>query len=147
MIIQSRKDVRKAFAALLRTHMTGSGNPAQSVHDHLVSDFDGESPVVIVGSGPILRDSFVFDGSQAKTRLDVHFFVWYGDKDTAPADYTVEAAEDILDEMERIMAGVIEQSKETQWWNAITQIGFSERNDLDIGGNYYLRERFVLEVE
>lgn len=147
MNIVNRKDVRKAFAALLRTHMTGSGNPAQSVYDHLVSDFGGETPVVVVSSGPILRAPFVFDNSQAKVRLDVFFFVWYGDKDTAPADYTVEAAENILDEMERIMAEVIEGNKETQWWNAITQTDFSERNDMDIGGNYYLRERFVLEVE
>lgn len=147
MIIQSRKDVRKAFAALLRTHMTGSGNPAQSVHDHLVSDFGGASPVVIVGSGGAFRDPFTFDSSQAKFDLQVFFFVWYGDKDTAPAAYTLDSAEEILDELERILAEVIENNQQTQWWNGLTQKNFSERNDLDIGGNYYLRERFVVEVE
>ena len=50
-----RETARDALAALLETALVGSGLPAQAVYNYQIGDFQGQSPVVVVSSGPSER--------------------------------------------------------------------------------------------
>lgn len=47
--VTNRETVRDAFTTLLSTALVGSGLPVQAVYGYKIGDFQGQSPIVIVG--------------------------------------------------------------------------------------------------
>lgn len=142
----SRQTSREALAALLSTALVGSGKPAAAVYDYLVGDFQGQSPVVVVASGPIdrQRDSL---GACYRTSflLRCYVFVAYSD----PAGTWTEAdAEDAIDAIEVLIADtVLANSRSAGAWDSLTYETATELDSVTIGGVEYRREIITLRGE
>lgn len=142
----SREPVRKAFAALLQSALVGSGKPAEVVYDHMISDFAGASPVVVVSSGPIRRIIGNFGNcDHAVMRLRTYVFVLYADGSGA---WDAADAEDKTDEIEAIIAETVISNQHGAEWNSATYA--EEPTDpviVEIGGLGYRRELIYVEFE
>lgn len=139
----SRKTVREQFASLLRTAMVGTGLPVQAVYDYRIGDFAGQSPVVVVSSAGSQRQVLTRMGSRATFYLLVSSFVLYSDG----ASWGEDDAEDALDEIESLLANVLDAFQVTAYWQALNYIGRTNRIDVMIGGQEYIYEAFEISVE
>ncbi len=142
MISDARKTVRKSFAALLTSALVGTGKLAYTVKAYRWGGIQGQSPVVIVSSYGTLRQPLTFQGTRPAYQLQVDVFVTYSTED---ATYTEETAEDLLDDIEQVIAGVIAANQRNTNWEAITQSDWSTREDIAIGGADYIREYMIVE--
>lgn len=142
----ARSTVRKAFAALLNTALVGNGKPAQTVYDHLVSDFAGASPVVVVSSGPVQRLIETFGNcDRAVILLNVFVFVLYAD---GAGTWNEADAEDAVDAIEAIIAEVVINNQHGANWNSAAYV--DEPTDMTgvvIGGDEYRRELIQIKFE
>ena len=74
--------------------------------------------------------------------LTIHVFVLY-----ASGDWTEDNAEDRLDRIERGIADVIDGNRKVaDVWEAIDYQGDTVRDDLEIGGDAYIRETIPIGV-
>lgn len=140
----NRKTVREQFADLLSSAMVGTGLPVQAVYDYRVGDFGGASPVVTVSSSGAARPAFTFQGSKPVYRLQVDVFVLYAMED---GTWTEAQAEDVLDDIEKLLGDVISSNRSTDYWIGLDYVDVSQRIDVTIGGLDYIREAFVLEFK
>lgn len=142
----SREPARKAFAALLSTALVGAGLPAQAVYDHLVSDFAGASPVVVVTSGPIQRRIESFGNCyHIRLTLLVYVFVLYAD---GSGTWDAADAEDAADTIEALIAEtVITHQHSDEWDNAAYDDTPTEPTVVEIGGLGYRRELLKVNME
>ena len=142
----SRRTARETLAALLAAELVGSGKPAAAVYDYLVGDFAGQSPVVVVASGPMLRlrDS-MGPCYRSQFNLLVYVFVAYSD----PGGTWTEAdAEDAIDAIEAAVADVVlANSRSSGAWDRLTHEEPTELDSVTIGGAEYRREIITLQVE
>lgn len=138
-----RETVRDALATLLGTALVGSGLPAQAVYNYRKGDWAGASPVVEVSSRGSDRRRMTARGSQAKFFLQADVYVLYSDE----ASWGEDDAEDALDEIEHLIAGVVESNQVTAQWRALDYAAESERYDVSIGGVGYIWERVTLVAE
>lgn len=138
MISDSRKTVRKAFAALLETSVT----LAQKVYDNQIGDFEGQSPVVVVSSGGTLREEFTFQGTKPSHYLTINIFVVYSTEHWSEAD-----AEDALDDIEKQIAQVISTNQITANWEAISFVDRSTCGAVMVGGTEYRTEAIQILME
>lgn len=139
----SREAVRDGVTGLLRSALVGSGKPAQAVYGYQVGDFAGQSPVVVVKSGPVER---VRRGLGAcwhtMATLQVFVFVAYADE-----GWTEANAEDALDSIEALIADVVLANGSTATWHGLTYEGPTEPGGIEIGGVEYRREVVRLRCE
>jgi len=144
----SRAPVRKHFAALLQAALVGTGKPAQAVYDHLVGDFRDAGVVVVVASGPILRQrASLGECWQSTVRLNVYLFVRYADPLTG---WTEAQAEDALDACESAIADVVlENSTAPGYWERCTyaEDELTDLGSVSDGGVNYRRELIPVELE
>lgn len=142
----SRTPIRKSFAGLLQTALVGSGLPAQEVHDHLVGDFRGASPVVVVSSGPIQRLIQSFGNcDHAVIVLNVYVFVLYADGTGA---WDEADAEDKADEIEAIIADIVISNQHHANWNSAAYVEEpTAPMVVEIGGLGYRRELIKVQFE
>lgn len=138
-----RETVRDALATLLETALVGTGLPAQAVFNHRAGDWAGASPVVEVLSRGSDRRRMTARGSHAKFFMQVDVYVLYSDD----ASWGEDDAEDALDEIEHLIAGVVESNQVTAQWGALDYAEESERFDVAIGGVAYIWERVTLVAE
>lgn len=145
MASTSRKTVRDALSALLSAGLTGSGNPAQAVYGYLKSDFEGQSPVVLVQSGPIQRSTpTVTDVWDNLIRLNV--LVWVMDADAA-SGWTDEDVDNKADEVEAAIADIIIANEKTDNWNNITYADVPTNIvRVTIGSTPYVVEEIPIDV-
>ncbi len=139
----NRETVRDALATLIGTAAVGSGKPVQAVFNYRVGDFGGASPVVVVSSRGSDRRQLTVRGGRAKFFLQVDTLVLYSDEGTWGED----DAEDALDAIEAILAGVVAANQVTAQWAALAYAGESTRMDVMIGGVEYIREAVSLVAE
>jgi len=80
----SEQTIRDALSADLQTLLTGAGNPVQALFGYDISDFQGQSPVVIVKAGAIDRTPRFLGKAQAHVWFFEVVEVWVvvGDKDS-----------------------------------------------------------------
>ena len=140
----SRETVRKAFASVLQTTLVGGGL-AQAVYDYQVGDFGGQSPVVVVASGPIMRERRSLGPCYHTTAaLMVYIFVAYAD----PASNWTEAnAEDRLDAIEVAIADTLLANSSTPNWSDAHYFQPTQVDGVEIGGIEYRRELITIEAE
>lgn len=141
--VTNRKTVRKTLAALLETALVGSGKPAQALYDYKASDFDGQSPVICVSSGPTNR------AKQAQTTrvssfvdLDIDVFTVYAEE-----DWTEENSEDKQDDLEKAISDVLMDNDSTDDWAQLSFNGDSELDFVPIGGKTYRRETIPVRIQ
>lgn len=142
----SREPVRKQFSTLLTAALVGEGKPAMAVYDHQVGDFDGNSPAVVVASGPVLRQRRTLGPCWHTTiTLYVYVFVLYADEN----GWTEANAEDALDAIEALIADtVLANEVAPGYWSKATYA--DEPTQLDgvvVGGPEYRRELIQVQVE
>lgn len=140
----SRKTVREQFAAVLSSALVGSGKPVQALYDYQIGDFDGQSPVVVVTSGPIERTRLsAGPGWQSRVTLYVYSFVVYAVPGTA---WTEADAEDSMDTIETAIADAILANTTSSYWHHITYAGTTVTDGVEIGGVEYRREIIPVQL-
>ena len=118
--------------------MTGAGNPVQAVYDYLKGTFDGQSPVVVVGSAGVEGAPMTFQGSRPTYYLTVLAFV------TREGE---EVAEDALDEVAQKLYQVMEGNRRTGDWQFWGYDGRSRIEPASVGGDPYWMEMTPVVVE
>jgi hypothetical protein len=149
MTVISREAVRDEVVAGLSADIVGDGRPVKAVYGYQIGTLEGESPVVLVLSGPIKRK---IAGMGAKRydntiTLEIQSLVYDGDTNQ---DLSEQEREDKLDEIEAAIAT----------WCVNHQIGTNYRalrytpNEPTevqkipyLDGNPYLLEVIKIEVE
>lgn len=138
----NREWARDRLTSLLSTALS-SASLTQAVYGYQVGDFGGQSPVVVVTSGPIERvaDSF---GTCWRTQatLYVHVFVLYSDGGTWGED----DAEDAIDAIEAKIADVVADNAHTVSWSNLAFAEPSYVDGLEIGGVEYRHELFTIRA-
>lgn len=142
----SRTPVRKSFAGLLQTALVGSSLPVEAVYDHLVGDFQGKTPVVVVSSGPIRRLIENFGNcDHAVMVLNVYVFVLYAD---GTGTWDEADAEDKADEVEAIIANTVINNQSHADWNSAAYVEEpTQPIVVEIGGKGYRRELIKVQFE
>lgn len=140
----NRETVRDALATLLQAALVGSGKPVQAVYNYRTGDFAGASPVVSVFSHGADRRRLTARGSRARFFLQVDIFVVYALED---GTWTEAQAEDALDAVELLIAGVVDANQVTAYWGALDYVMESTRYDVAIGGIEYIQEAILLVAE
>lgn len=145
MTSASRQPARANLAALLQSATVGSGLPVQAVYAYQVGDFQGQSPVVVVTSGPMerIRDT-MGECYRSRFNLLVYVFVLYADPGTGWGE---DDAEDALDAIEALIAETLLTNARTANWTRIEYSGASEVDAVVIGGVEYRREMITLTAE
>ena len=138
MSITTRKGAREALGALLGSEMTGAGNPVQAVYDYLKSTFDGQSPVVCVGSEGVEAVPMTFQGSRPSYFFSILTFVTRAGE---------EVAEDALDEVAQALYEVVEANRKTDDWKFIAYDGRSRVEAATVGGDPYWMEVTPVRME
>jgi len=139
----NRETVRDALTTLLDTALTGVGNPAQAVYGYQIGDFQGQSPVVVVSSAGSERLKFQLSGQRSLLYFNVYVFVLYSDQDTWGED----DAEDRMDLIEKEIADVLRDNRNTSNWTDIQLEGRSTLDAIAIGGTEYRREVMEIRAE
>ncbi len=142
----SRATARKGLANLLTTALVGTGKPAQAVYPYQVGDFAGQSPVVVVSSGPMLRlRDTLGECYRSRFELYVYTFVLYADPQS---NWTEADAEDALDTIEAAIADVLlTNTRYSGYWDRIEYTEPTQPDGVEIGGIEYRRELIRLTVE
>lgn len=145
MSVVSRQPARAGLAALLETALVGTGLPVQAVYAYQVGEFQGQSPVVVVTSGPMerLRDT-MGECYRSRFNLLIYVFVLYADPGTSWGE---DDAEDALDAIEALIADTLLTNARTANWDRLEYAGASDVDAVAIGGVEYRRELITLTVE
>jgi len=136
--IKTRKEIREALGTLLSAEMTGTGNPVQAVYDYLKGTFNGQSPVVVVGSAGMESEPMTFRGSQVTYCFVILTFV------TREGE---EVAEDALDEVAQALYQVVEENRKTTEWQFWGYDGRSRIEPASVGGDPYWMEMTPVVME
>jgi len=139
----SRQTAREGLAGLLSTALVGAGKPAEAVYAYQVGDFAGQSPVVVVSSGPMnrLRDT-LGDCYRSVFELRIDVFVVY-----AGEGWTEQDAENAIDTIEALIADVLLANTRYTAWDRIAYADATQTDGVEIGGVEYRRELIRLNVE
>lgn len=132
----SREVVRDAFATLLEAALVGDGLPVKTVVASKVKALEGLTPLVAVLSAGALREKVTFMGDMPTFYLEVQ--VWVLQEGT---DWTTAQAEDALDRIESLIAGVYESNRGTDEWSVLEYSGRSTVIELSSDGKLYYMER------
>lgn len=145
MSVVSRQPARAGLATLLETALVGTGLPVQAVYAYQVGEFQGQSPVVVVTSGPMerLRDT-MGECYRSRFNLLIYVFVLYADPGTGWGE---DDAEDALDAIEALIAATLLTNTRTANWDRLEYAGASDVDAVAIGGVEYRRELITLTVE
>lgn len=141
--VTNRKTPRKALAALLEAALVGIGKPAQALYDYKASDFDGQTPVIVVSSGPAER------AKQAQTTrvssfvdVDIDVFTMYAEE-----GWSEEDSEDKQDDLEKAISDVLMDNDSTDDWAQLSFNGASELDFTAVGGKMYRRETIPVRIQ
>lgn len=137
----SREGARKALAALL-TAQAGADKAISVVYDHLPGDFGKRNRVVCVSSaGSERRQRLGCNELDALVNVDV--FVRYA----VDANWTRADAEDVLDAIEAVVAGVVMDTASASWDSA-TYVGPTRIGQIEtLGGDAYINETISVRLE
>jgi hypothetical protein len=144
----SRAPARKYVAELLEDALVGDNKPVDAVYPYQVYDIGSLSKVVFVSSGPSTRRQLGFGGELCRTQilLDLHLLVLYSDIESG---WTDEHAEDALDEIEAMIADVVQANMTSEYWSIISynEEGLGVSDSVAISGKVYKREIVSLRME
>lgn len=139
----NQETVRDAFVALLGAAKTASALSCQAVYGYRIGDFGSQSPIVTVSSAGDQLVGFTAAGFRTHVWLQVDTFTLYSDK----GSWTEALAEDRKDLLKQQINQVVVDNQVTAAWQSIDMGGRSQRVDVTIGGNEYIRETWELLFE
>lgn len=146
MASTNRETIRDALATLLSAGLAGAGKPVQAVYGYLKSDFEGQTPVVIVQSGPIRRGTpTVTDDWDNLMRFNV--LVWVMDADT-DSGWTDQNVDDKADEVEAAIADIVLANRRNAAWAEMSYA--NEPTNIvrvTVGSTPYVVEQIPLDVQ
>jgi len=137
----SRETVRDALVTLLDTALVGVGLPCKTVVGSKVKILEGLTPLVVVVSGGTLRERVTFLGDKPTFYLEVQ--VWVLQEGIG---WTTAQAEDALDRIESLVAGVYESERGTANWAVLEYDGRSTVIEVTADGKLYYLERIPTVV-
>lgn len=140
MTVPNRETVRDAFTALLSAALVGSGKPCKSVLGYPADRISG-SPLVCVSSTSASEEKFAKSSWGWQFQFNVEILVRW--KDTG--SWTQAKAEDKLDEIWVIVAGVIEANQSNANWEVL-EIVEDTCDMVAISGDNYRREVIKVNV-
>lgn len=148
--MSSRKQVRDAFAELVRGHVTAAQRvyPLTADDERVTQpfDFSGESPVVVVASAGSARPQKTLRGTIPIFYLDIHLLVRATAIDGDGNTVTVAGIDDTLDDLEDALAQAVSAAQNSMYWSAIDYDGRSQTEFLTVlDGTEYKRERIPLK--
>jgi len=129
------------LVVLLSAALVGTGLPAKTVTGSKVPLLEGMTPMVQVLSAGTERIRQPFQQGRATFHLEVLVFVRQ-----AMTGWTNAQAEDALDRIESLIAGVTETNTGTANWSMINYTDQTTVYEIDVGGIAYYMERIPLEV-
>lgn len=141
----TRETARDALASLLSAALVGAGKPAQAVYGYPVSDFQQQSPVVVLRSAGSERTMETMSTRRKSLLyLDLMAFTLYAD---AASNWTEADAEDQLDSIEQIVDETVAANlvNGTTW----ADIGYDSKTttgNVTIGGEQYRYEVIPLKI-
>jgi hypothetical protein len=141
----NRETVRDAFVALLTSGLVGSGKPVQAVYGYQTGDFNSQSPVVVVSSSGSEREKFTLKAQRSLLYFNIFVFVLYSDK----ADWGEDDAEDAVDLIEKEIADLVRDNRQTANWTDLQLEGRSLLSSLrmTLGGEEYRLETMTVRME
>lgn len=149
MASANRETVRDALAALLNTELAGTGKPVQAVYGYLESDFEDQSPVVMVLTAGIRRTRPYSSSNEWESFMRFELLAWVLDADTG-SGWTDQNVDDKVDEVEAAIADVIQDNA----YNEGVWHGLSYDPDRDtaivrvtIGSTPYVLERIPIVAD
>lgn len=137
----NRETARDALATLLTAALVGAGLPVKTVTNSNVKELEGLTPLVGVLSGGTMRERLTFQGDEATFYLEVQVFVLQ-----AGTGWTNAQAEDALDRIESLIAGVYEDNRGTANWAVLEYDGRSTVIEITVEGKLYFMERIPTVV-
>lgn len=138
----NRETTRDALVALLETALVGTGLPAKTVSGSFEASLEGITPLVMVlGTGTIRTPSV---GMGRATSFLYEVSVWVLQSDIG---WTVAQAEDALDEIESIIAGVYEDNVNTSDWELIEYASPTSAITVNVAGVPYYMETISTRVD
>lgn len=138
----SRETVRDALKDLLTTALVGVGLPVKTVTKSNVKQLEGLTPLVAVLSGGTMRERLTFQGDKATFYLEVQCWVLQ-----EGAGWTNAQAEDALDTIESLIAGVYEGNRGTDEWTVLEYDGRTTVMEVTSDGKLYFMEHMPTIVQ
>jgi hypothetical protein len=138
----SRETVRDALVTLLQAALVGDGLPVKTVTGSKVTDLSGLTPLVSVLSAGTLRERMTFMGDKPTFHLEVQVWVLQ-----ATTGWTNAQAEDALDKIEALIAGVYEDNRGGAAWEVLEYNGPTSVMEMAVAGVPYYVERIPTLVK
>lgn len=132
----SREVCRDALVALLEPALVGAGLPCKTVSGSKQTSLEGITPLVTVLSAGTNRVPFTYEGN--RPYFDYSIVVWV--LQAVEGSWTLAQAEDALDTIEAIIAGVLEANLRTAQWTEIDYSDPSRVADVAVAGVPYYVE-------
>jgi len=137
----SREAGRDALVTLLAAALVGGGLPAKTVTGSKVAALQSNTPLVVVLSAGSQRERLTYQGHKATFYLEILVFVRQ-----AQTGWTNAQAEDALDDIEALIAGVLEANTATDNWEMVDYDGPSTVFEIEADGSRYYMERIPVAV-
>lgn len=137
----SRETARDALVTLLTAALIGEGLPVQTVSGSKVTSLEGINPLVAVLSRGSARTPLTTTGDQARFLFTLQSWVLQ-----SSGDWTYANAEDALDSIEALIAGVCEDNDRTANWELLRYDGPSSIVAVAVAGVPYYLESIPIQV-
>lgn len=138
----SRETARDELVSLLTTALVGVGLPVKTVTGSKVTSLSGLTPLVSVLSGGTLRERMTYMGDMPTFYLEIQVWVLQ-----EAAGWTNAQAEDALDSIEALIAGVIQNNRGGDVWEALEYQNPSVVHEMEVSGVPCYMERIPMLVK
>ncbi len=138
----SRETARDALVILLEAALVGDGLPVKTVTGSKVESLSGLTPLVSVLSAGSLRERMTFQGDSATFSLEVQIWVLQ-----SVTGWTNAEAEDALDRIESLIAGVYESARRTANWEIVEYASATTISEISVAGIPFYLERIPTTVK
>lgn len=130
-----REASRDALTALLATALVGAGLPCKTVSGSKVTSLEAVTPLVVVLSKGATRERLTFQGDRGVFSFSIQ--IWVLQSGTA---WTYANAEDALDAIEALIAGVYQDNDRTANWEILKYDGPTSVMEVAVAGVPYYVE-------
>lgn len=144
----NRETARDALTALFTAALVGAGKPVQAVYGYQASDFDGQSPVVVVLSSGVYRMRYTLKSTRYKSFFNLEVIVFVADA-ISDDSWTDANVEDKLDEVEKEIADVLADNRfnNSKWSDIRMSDEGSQILPANVGGDSYKMEVIPIIAE
>jgi len=139
----NRETSRDALTLLLQTALVGTGLPVGAIFNYRPATFSTVPAVVVSSDGTERLTETLDNAYEDRFALLVSVFVPYA---VAGSAWGPDDAEDAIDLIEKMIADVIMDNRETVNWNYLELADQSKVDDIVIGSEEFKRETIPVKV-